>query len=107
MSRVERSGLLCVVEGRADRWEAICLDLDIAVAGDTLDHAMRDLELAVGQYVATAHEEAPAIRENLLARRAPLWLRVRTLTRVAFSLLRNRFGSSGAGGGSFVLPCPA
>ncbi len=66
---------LCVIEGRGERWEAMCLDLDIAAAGTSFDPAKHDLELAVQQYVRAALQEAPADRERLLNRQAPLGLR--------------------------------
>lgn len=98
---------LCVIEGRGDQWEAACLDLDIAVAGSSFDGAKHDLEKAVGLYVHAALEEAPADRERLLTRRAPIGLRIRAL----FHLIRNVLarGSSGRGdaGGTVLLPCPA
>lgn len=102
-----KRSLLCVVEGRGDEWEAICLDLDIAVAGRSFEGVMHDLEKAVALYMASANQEAPADRARLLNRRAPLWLRVKTVAHVLFALLSDRSGGRGESGGGFRLPCPA
>jgi hypothetical protein len=99
--------LLCVIEGRGSQWEAICLDLDIAVASDSLDGVMHDLEKAVSMYVEAAQREAPADRDRLLSRAAPLHLRVTTVCRFLLSLIRGHFSRNGEGGGSFLLPCRA
>ena len=97
---------LCVIEGRDDAWEALCLDLDIAVAGTSFDGAKHDLELAVGQYVRAALAEAPADRDRLLARQAPIGLRIRTMWLLLVKILRRRSDRPGRAGGTVLLPCP-
>jgi hypothetical protein len=94
---------LCVIEGRDDSWEATCLDLDIAVAGTSFDGAKHDLERAVAQYVQAALQESPADRERLLARQAPLGLRLRLLWHLVSRILRRR--DAGRAGGTVLLPC--
>lgn len=99
--------VLCVIEGRGDRWEAACLDLDIFVAGSSFDGTMRDLEKAVALYIEAAEAEPQPDRDRLLARKAPLSVRLRLAGKAALGLLLSRFDREGEGGGSFRLPCPA
>ncbi|WOF74118.1 hypothetical protein QMT40_001765 [Parvibaculaceae bacterium PLY_AMNH_Bact1] len=67
--------LRCMAEGTEGSWEAICLDLDIAVSGGSLAEVTDSLHGAVAEYlefVATLSEEDQI---PLLNRKAPLWLR--------------------------------
>jgi hypothetical protein len=101
---------LCVIEGHGDQWEASCLDLDIAVAGDSFESVKQDLELAVLMYVEAAQNESPADQARLLARKAPFLLRMRTTLHLLMSVVRAVLTSRtnrADGGGSFILPCPA
>jgi hypothetical protein len=68
--------LLCVARGGGDRWEALCLDLDLAVQGRSFDEVRALLEEAVNTYVADAGAEAEPARSRLLARRVPLPVRL-------------------------------
>ena len=97
-------GLLCTLEERDGRWEAICLDLDIAVAADTFDDALRDLEQGIRSYIEAAGQEAPADRERLMSRSAPISLRVKSVAKFLLLALTHR-ADRHQGGGSFILPC--
>ena len=68
--------LLCLARGGAERWEAICLDLDLAVQGRSFDEVRALLEEAVNTYVADANAEAEPAGSQLLARRVPLHVRL-------------------------------
>jgi len=68
--------LLCVAHGSADRWEALCLDLDLAVQGRSFDEVHARLQEAVDTYVEDAQAEAEPARSQLLARRVPLHVRL-------------------------------
>lgn len=97
----------CHARGRSGEWEAICLDFDLAVQGRSFDEVLRLLEDAVNSYIQDALAESPETARRLLARKAPLWVRLRLvfsyLTHVIRSW-RNRDGDHQAG---FDLPCPA
>jgi hypothetical protein len=67
---------LCVARGGGDRWEALCLDLDLAVQGQSSDEVRALLEEAVNTYVEDASAEAEPARSRLLARRVPLHVRL-------------------------------
>lgn len=97
----------CVAEGSDQRgWEAICLDLDIAVQGSSFEEVRGLLKQAVGSYIEDALKESAADRERLLGRRAPLLVRLHYISRLALSALlgRNRDGDLH---GSFQVPCRA
>lgn len=66
-----RRTLHCVAEGGQDGWEAICLDLDIAVQGDTFEDAYHSLNEAIDLYVESVADLPEADRRRLLARRVP------------------------------------
>jgi len=68
--------LLCVARGSGDRWEALCLDLDLAVQGRSFDEVRGLLDEAVNTYVEDASAEAEPARSRLLARRVPLHVRL-------------------------------
>ena len=68
--------LRCYAEGRDGDWEAICLDLDIAVQGTSLDAAKAALNAAIETYVEDARAETEPGRSALLNRRAPLHARI-------------------------------
>jgi hypothetical protein len=97
--------LLCYARGRADDWEAICVDFDIAVEGKSFGEAQARLEEAVKAYVAAAGVEAPATLEKLLSRRAPLWVSLLWTWRVLRSAWRSR--SSDDASASFPVAYPA
>jgi predicted RNase H-like HicB family nuclease len=47
----------CIVEKEGDIYCALCLDLDIATEGATLDEALENLNEAIGLYLITAIEK--------------------------------------------------
>ncbi len=68
----------CYAEGRADDWEAICLDLDLAVQGTSFGDVQRSLNDAIAMYVERALELPEPDRSRLLRLDgAPLWIRLR------------------------------
>ncbi len=44
----------CVAEGRGDEWEAICLDLDIAMQGQSFEDVFASLNKAIALHIETA-----------------------------------------------------
>jgi hypothetical protein len=63
--------------GRPGAWEAICVDLDIAVQGESFDEVRGVLNEAVVSYIQDALKETPKDRNRLLNRRAPFWVKLK------------------------------
>jgi hypothetical protein len=68
--------IFCVARGGGERWEALCLDLDLAVQGRSFDEVRGLLEEAVNSCVEDPNAEAEPARSQLLARRVPLHVRL-------------------------------
>lgn len=68
--------LLCFASGRPGEWEAICLDYDIVVQGRSFDDVQHLVRLSIDDYIESARQESPEIRDKLLNRRVPrrVWL---------------------------------
>lgn len=97
--------LLCFAHGNPSGWEALCIDLDISVQGDTFDDVRALLSKAVGSYIDAAQDEAPDVRAKLLNRRAPWWVSAgMTMRLIAFNVFRGRTREAQA---SFPVACPA
>lgn len=96
----------CYAEGRPGDWEAICLDLDIAVQGESLEDVVASLQKAMRLYLEEAVKLPPADRDRLLNRSVPLRLRLRVLGRVIATALRGD-GPGGQGHADFTLPVAA
>ena len=101
-----RNALLCFAHGQDDDWQAICVDLDIAVHGSSEEEVRRLLGDAIRTYIQDANREAPAVRERLLNRRAPWTVRAALAVRVLRHVLRRR-GVNDEMQASFDLPCAA
>ena len=71
--------LHCYAEGRDDEWEAICLDLDIAVQGRSFEEVFASLQEAIALYLETVAELRPEERRPLLQRSPPLSIRLKFL----------------------------
>lgn len=69
--------LKCYVWGRRQVWEAICVDLDIAVSGDSAAEVEDALKVAVEGYLEAVAEMPPQDRQQLLHRRAPWHVRAK------------------------------
>lgn len=97
---------LCFAEGRDGAFEAICVDLDIAVQGKTFEEVYKTLNTAVASYIADALKEDEANGRRLLSRRAPWHVRAGLTLR----FLRKVLGHPHDDGGpeaSFEVACPA
>ena len=86
--------LRCYAEGTARGWEAVCLDLDIAVQGDSFEEVYRLLDEAVQEYADYVSGLPEEDRARLLGRKAPLADRLRFLWHVA----RTTLTGDGSGG---------
>lgn len=106
MRVMETSVLFGYAHGRPGDWEAICIDLDIAVQGADFDEVRGLLIEAVATYAEDARKESPRDARRLLRRRAPWWVQLKFI-----GLFLGHIASSGrpkrelqAG---FDIPCPA
>jgi hypothetical protein len=97
-----RRYLHCYAEGRENQWEAICLDLDIAVQGESLAEVVADLFDAVKLHLEHVATLPDAERSRFERRAAPISLRLRFLWLALRSLL-SRDGPD-KGFAEFVMP---
>ena len=97
--------LRCYAESRDGDWEAICLDLDIAVHGRSFVEVFNSLNEAIEVYSESVRALPEHERRHLLDRPAPLSLRLKFLGHA----LRTVLGDHAAGGHrhQFTLPLAA
>lgn len=69
--------LYCYAEGKGREWEAICLDLDIAVQGHSFAEVYQSLNEAIDVYLESVEALPEAEQARLLSRKAPLRVRVK------------------------------
>ena len=94
-----------LVHGRDGAWEALCVDFDIAVQGDSLQDVQHLLNDAVAFYIQDAHREQESVKHKLLNRRAPWYTTLGlTLKLIYFNIFDGRRSEAQA---SFPVPCPA
>jgi len=79
--------LRCYAEGTRDGWEALCLDLDIAVEGRSFEEVYKLLDDAISQYAEYVSELPEKDQAQFLNRKAPLADRLRFLWHVARTTL--------------------
>jgi predicted RNase H-like HicB family nuclease len=72
--------LHCYAEGQVGDWEAICLDLDIAVQGGSFEQVFSSLQEAISLYLESVTDLPPDERQSLLHRPAPFPVRLKFLT---------------------------
>ena len=97
----------CIAHGHGSQWEGLCLDLDIAVQGKSLEEVKTSLESMVVSYIEDASQEDEATRNRLLERRAPLSVRFPWALRLFLrSILSNKNRGSDDTVG-FPVSCPA
>lgn len=102
---MSRQFLKCYAYGRSGSWEAICVDLDIAVQGNSFPQVQKLLGEAITGYLEAVSEESPEDQRRLLNRRAPLLVRLR----LALMILRHRLRINGDHNktAGFNIPCHA
>ena len=96
--------LVCYAIGGDRGWEAICVDLDLAVQGSTFDEVYLGLKAAIREFVEIAGLEAPAQTAMLLRRRAPFSVRLMHKIGFLWTWLRNGPGDDGHAAG-FTVAC--
>jgi len=99
--------LLCVAHRHGMEWEAICLDLDIAVQGRSFEEVQNGLNEAVSSYIEDALKEPEPTRSQLLSRRAPLFVRIAWLWRFIIPAIFDRKDDRGSTVGFPVASCHA
>src|SRR3954469_11259802 len=96
----------CIARQEDGIWEAFCLDLDLAVQGDSFDEVRNDLGRMIVSYLESAQAEAEPARSQLLNRRAPFFVRLswglRFLAAAVFGRSRHHDPTIG-----FPVSCPA
>ena len=80
----------CYAVGTDGQWEALCLDLDIAVQGDSFTDVFESLNKAVSLYLESVKALPESERAHLLHRPAPLSVRLSFLLHALRSLLSRR-----------------
>lgn len=86
--------LKCYVHGGAASWQAICVDLNVAVCGSSQREVRASLCKAVDMYLQTVATLPTVERDGFLSRRTPWHTRTRLAILTWFSALgrgRNRF----------------
>jgi hypothetical protein len=71
--------LRCYLFGAGDDWEAICLDLDIAVQGRSSEEAQASLAKGIRMYPERTSELPADEQPGLLYRSVPLAARIRLM----------------------------
>jgi predicted RNase H-like HicB family nuclease len=94
MRKLSNRTLHCYAEGRDGEWEAICLDLDIAVQGRSFEEVFASLQEAVALYLETVADLPPEERRPLLHRSAPLSVRLKFLAHAVRGLFSDHDGHS-------------
>jgi predicted RNase H-like HicB family nuclease len=89
---LETRTLHCYAEGRDDDWEAICLDLDIAVQGRSFEEVFSSLREAISLYLNTVADLPAAERPALLRRPVPFMVRLKFLAHAARGLFADSDG---------------
>jgi len=106
LSSKSKTVLTCIARGYDGRWEAFCLDFDLAVQGRTFLEVKKGLEGVVTDYVRAAMAEREPARSRLLNRRAPLLVRVVWGFRFLVATISGKNKSNGSTVG-FAVSCPA
>jgi len=79
--------IICIAHGSEGSWEAICLDYDLAVSGETFDQVQGLMSEVIASYVHDAMKEDEPHRSRLLSRRAPFFARLRWLAPIVWASL--------------------
>jgi predicted RNase H-like HicB family nuclease len=98
--------LRCHAEQSGDGWEATCLDLDIAVQGDSFEEVYAALQEAIALYLETVADLPQEDRRRLLNRPAPLPSRLRFLGYAIRNVLSDSLTGRTASA-DFTLPMAA
>jgi len=81
--------LRCYAEGHGGEWEAICIDLDIAVQGASFEGVFESLNTAIALYLETVEALPADERARLVERPVPLGVKLKLLQRALSVLFRD------------------
>lgn len=81
---------LCFAHGDETGWEALCVDLNIAIQGATFDEVQEQLERAVASYIKDALAEDEDTCRKLLSRMAPWHVTAGLTLKLIWERLKNR-----------------
>lgn len=96
------TALRCYAHRRGQQWHAICLDLDVAVDGQSFPAVVASLQTCIDLYLERVAELPAQERRCFLTRRAP-W-RVRASSAISIRLHRlNLEGARERNARSFLL----
>ena len=84
----------CYAYGRGQDWEAICVDLDIAVFGSSVEEVKASLDTCIQMYLERVFELPPAEQRPFLTRKAPWHVRTRLAFMTWLHSLRGDHGRS-------------
>jgi len=99
--------LYCYASGREGAWEAICLDLDIAVQGRSFEEVAALLEEAIVLYLETVNDLPEAERAAFMSRAVPFWTRLGFAIEAFWSALRAKADGDLKHQFTMALPTPA
>jgi len=98
--------LLCSAEGSEGRWQAICLDLDLAVQGKSFEEVYEALNEMIVSYFETVSKYPAEEQARFLRRKAPFWLRVKVAASYLFSSLFGRDSDTDRHSFTATRACP-
>ena len=82
--------LECVAHGAGHHWEAICLDLDLAVQGRSLQEVSGLLRETIETYIADALAQDEPVRSQMLHRSVTFLVRASWALRLFFATMNGR-----------------
>ena len=88
LNRVDDLKLRCYAYRRGASWEAICIDLNVAVCGNSHQEVRTSLRTAVDLYLETVADLPTAEQDGFLSRRAPWHTRAKLAILASLSALR-------------------
>lgn len=69
--------LRCYVYGGGNIWQGICVDLDIAVQGRSINEVKDSIRVCVNMYLSAVADEPEEDQHRLLNRRSPWYVRAK------------------------------
>lgn len=80
----------CYAEGANEKWEAFCVDFDLAVQGSSFDEVYRKLNEQIEIYLEGISAMPPEQRKHLLNRKIPLLERFRIYGKLLATIVNRR-----------------
>lgn len=97
--------LRCYAYGRGSAWQAICVDLDVAVDGTSFGEVKDSLRTSVELFLSAVADLSLEDQREVLSRTTPLYIRVKLATLARLPL--KSLGRARSEGFSLSLPQPA